>query len=263
MKRRGLSWPIATVFLVLSQRLDAAFAAVQASAEATGTTSNLTVPITVVSTGSGNLVVAMVRLSNTTDTCSGVSDNVGNTYALLGPFDSGSNPRVYMAYGVQTTGGATTVTAATPGGTASKRCFAVEFSGNASSNAAAFDTYTTGSGTTETSLSVSTLTPAASGELIVAFVSTQSSATGKSWTAGSGYTLYGGGSGNQTVRGEYKLSSGSSETAPITLNAAGTSWVEVAAAFIPAGAPTPTPTPTPSQGSFFLLVASHAFVVLQ
>ena len=217
-----------------------AFAAVQASAEATGTTGNLTVAITVTSTGAGNLVVVMVRLSNTTDTCSGVSDSAGNTYALLGPFDSGSNPRVYMAYGVQTTGGATTVTASTPGGTATKRCFAVEFSGGASTNAAVFDVSTKGSGTTETSLSVSTLTPAATGELIVAFVSTQSSATGKSWTAGSGYTLYGGGSGSQTVRGEYNLSSGSSETAPITLNAAGTNWVEIAAAFKPSGGGGPT-----------------------
>lgn len=203
-----------------------AFAAVQETTGTAGTGS--TVSETVASTGSGNLVVVALRLSTKTETCTSVTDNVGNSYALLAASDS-SGRRLYIAYGVQATGGATSITGNFSGSSATKRVIAVEFSGGASSNAAVFDASAASSGS-GTSGSV-TLTPASSGELIVAFINTEGVQT---FTAGASYTLYGGATSSSSMKGEYLLSGTTSETAPMSWTPSA-AWSEIAVAFKPSG----------------------------
>jgi len=211
-----------------------AFAFVQASADAVDSVGTATtVNMTVSATGAGNLVVAVIRMANTSNTCTSVSDNVGNTYALIGPSDNSTNIRLYLAYGVQVTGGATTITANFTGSSATKRCFAGEFSGGASTNATVFDASATANGTSTTP-AVGAITTAASGELIIGAANTNGS---PGWTAGSGFTQFGSTSGG--LRAEYKLSGGASETCPWTLGSS-VAWAAIGAAFIPSGGGGPT-----------------------
>jgi len=206
-----------------------AFAFVQASADAVDSVGTATtVNMTVSATGAGNLVVAVIRMASTSNTCTSVTDNVGNTYALVGPSDNSTNIRLYLAYGVQTTGGATTITANFTGSSATKRCFAGEFSGGESTNAAVFDASATANGTSTTP-AVASITTAASGELIIGAANTNGS---PGWTAGSGFTQFGSTSGG--LRGEYKLSGGASETCPWTLGSS-VAWAAIGAAFKPSG----------------------------
>lgn len=212
-----------------------AFAVVQqgTAGQGTGSTSS-----TLSATTAGNLVVVSARINGNTDTLTSVTDNVGNTYACSSAFDW-SEKRMYMCYGVQVTGGATTVTAAWSG-SQTHVTYAAEFSGNASTNAATFEASATGTGT-GTSLAVSALTPAASGDLIVGTYSVASSST---FTAAGGYTLYYP-TNPSTGSLEYLLSGTTSETAPATIGSSKT-WGGIAMAFLPAATPTATPTVTPT-----------------
>lgn len=228
---------VLAIGLLAARPLVAAFAAVQT---ATNNGTGSTVSVTVSATGAATIIVASVRVDGA-ETCSGVSDGNGNTYVLLGPVTEPSgNSKLYLAYGVQVTGGVTTVTASFSGSSGTKRVNVDEYSGAGSTNALAYDTHQTGTGT-GTALATSTLTPSATGELIVAFGLSRNAVT---WTAGSGYTIYSG-SGTIGIRSEYKLSGAASETAPITISSSQT-WAEIAIAFNADSGPTPTPTLTPT-----------------
>lgn len=202
---------------------------VHTSTSTTGSGGTLT--NTVTATTAGNILcVAVVVTGNgsSIETCSSVTDDKGNTYALIGPVVVTLQSNTYLAYGVQVTGGATTITAHFSGSSFAKRMHADEYNSSVGalvSNAAAFDVSTTGTGTSTTP-AVSTLTPAATGELIVAVLRPQTSST---QTAGTGYTKYGG-VVNGSLNTEYKLSGAATETAPWTL-ASSAAWAEIAAAF--------------------------------
>lgn len=205
-----------------------AFAFVQTFTPASDAVGNVaSLSLTGSATTAGSLVVVGVKLSDAGNTCNSVTDNVGNTYVLFGPYDAGSR-RSYMAYGVQVTGGATSITASfNAGGTTTKAFKGIEISGGAATNAEVFDVSSTGTGTS-TSPSVATFSPAASGELIVAFISIAASVT---WTAGSGYVLSGANPSNFGC--QYNLAGATSETAALTTSSS-RAWAEIAMAFKPA-----------------------------
>ena len=141
-----------------------AFAAVQSTTMTVSTASS--VPTTVSATGSLNLVIVHVKVAGG-ETLSSVTDDKSNTYAIVGPKIWNTTDRVYQAYGVQTTGGATTVTCTFSASTTGKRVVITEFSGNATTNATAYDKDSNGSGT-GTAASVTSFTPTNNGELISA-----------------------------------------------------------------------------------------------
>lgn len=224
------------VLVVATTRLDAGFAVVQQSSVVSGTGSNV---VSISATSAGELAVVGVRIQGVTDTITSVTDDKSNTYACSTNVDYSSR-RIYLCYGVQTTGGTTSVTVAYSG-TQTHRAYVAVFSGGAASNAAAFDTSATGTNT-GSALSVSTMTLAASGELVVAWAGTASTQT---YTAGTGYTLYYP-TNPDVTNFEYNLSATTSETAPMT--STGTPvWAEIAIAFKEAPTPTPTPTSTPTN----------------
>lgn len=206
----------------------AQFAAVQTATQVVASTT--TVSVTLSPTKVNNLVVAYAGTDNT-QTCDSVSDDKGNTYSTVITVLNGVN-RVCAAYGVQTVGGATTISFNFTG-VAAKRVGADEYSGGETSNATIFDTYTTGTGSS-TSLSVSTLTTSGSGNLIFAVCRASGSVT---HTAGSGYTSFGGVNPTST-KTQYKLSSGATETAPETISMTG-AWTEIALSFKPMVIPAP------------------------
>lgn len=199
------------------ERVTAAAAVQTANTSASSTSVVLTVSATVVD----NIIIGGVFIPSTAITLSSVTDDQGNTYATTSALDN-AGLRLYLFYGVQTAGGTTSITATVSSST-TLRIIGNEFSGAETTNATAFDASTTGTGT-GTAVSVSTLTPAASGELIVAFGFKDAFGA---WTAGSGYTNYG--ANTQFFQSQYKLSGASTETAPWTISSA--NWGEIAAAF--------------------------------
>lgn len=196
---------------------------VQTATQATG--SGTSVVITVSSTVQNNLVVIHVKVTGVTETLSSVTDDKGNTYVVSSPLAGGTEYRLYQAYGVQVTGGVTAITCNFSSNVASKRCGADEYSGNKITNATTFDASATGTGT-GTSLATGALSPAATGELIVATYAVSGPAT---FTNGTNYTLYNG-VNPVTVRSQYRLSGTTSETAPCTQNVSQT-WGVIATAF--------------------------------
>lgn len=218
------------IFLILSLLIAtppafAAFSAIQTATQATGTGSS--VAITTSATTQWSLVTVYAKLADNTETLTSITDDKSNSYTILTVLDNGGANRIYMGYGIQTTGGTTAITCNFSSNVASKRCGADEYGGFSASvtNASVFDTSTTGA-STGTALAVSTLTPAATGELIVGVGSLASATT---WTAGSGFTIYNG-SGSVSMRSEYKLSGAATETADFTI-AVSKNWAEIAAAF--------------------------------
>lgn len=192
---------------------------------------NVVAPITT-PTIAGNLLVVFVRFPNT-ESITSVTDDVGNTYVIGTPFNGVGTLNIAICYAVQVVGGATSITVTFSGATTNKAVMADEFSGNASTNATAYDTTATGSGT-GTSCATAALTPAAPGELIVGLV-LRAAATA-TFAAGSGYTLGagpGGGSTSQNICAQYRLSGTISETAPMTLGTS-VAWGDLAMAFRPA-----------------------------
>lgn len=213
------------------------FTQVNTSTQASGSTATLN--ITVTATTQNNLVVVHIKLASTSRTVNSVTDNVGNTYVVGSNLDNGSTNRLYQAYGVQVTGGATTITVNLSSST-NIRAGADEYSGGKTTNATVFDATQTGTGNS-TSLSTATLTNASTGELIV---STGGLTTAANWTQGSGYTLYNG-TGSVTLRSQYKLSGASTETAPCTIDGSAQAWTEIVRSYIPN-----TVAPT-NKGSMF------------
>lgn len=234
--RRSLA-VVAVCLALFSPRADAAFALVQGSVSSGNFSSVSTASATISASGAGHLVTAAIRLTDQTTSITSVTDSAGNTYAVTSALDY-STFRMFLAYGVQVSGGATTVTVNFSGAT-SGRFLVDEYSGNASTNAATFDVVGTGTGT-GTSAAASTFTPAASGELIVAVMGRAAAAA--TWTAGASYTLASTATLSHVT--EYRLSSTTSETAPATISLSQT-WGVLAVAFA-AATPTPTPTVTPT-----------------
>lgn len=187
--------------------------------------------VTISSTTAGNLLIVSVAVDPSI-TVSSVTDNQSSSYTVGSSVSNGGGGsfKVYQAYAVANAG-VTTVTI-TASGSGSINAIVDEYSGTATSSVN--DVRATNSGT-GTSLSVS-LTPSASGKLIVCTLLGPLATT---WTAGSGYTLYGvlnylGVS--EIMRTQYKLSGTTSETAPATINGwvAEEGWAEIATAFNPA-----------------------------
>lgn len=178
----------------------------------------------------GNLVVVHVRIVGTASVTS-VTDDKGNTYVIGSALGlPTANQSLYQAYGVQVTGGATTITV-TLSTSIAVRLGADEYSGTAASNAAVADQSSTGTGS-GSSLAVSSFSPSATGLLIVACGNIAASPT---WTAGSGYVLASG-SGSVAMRSQYKLSGAASETAPMTTSLS-TEWAEIARSYKLAASP--------------------------
>lgn len=203
-----------------------AFLFVQTKQNATGGASSLVITLTSAATV-GNLLVINMKFGGVSVSTPTVTDNSGtpNTYALaVGPIDEpiASDFRCFQFYGVQVTGGATTVTISWTG-TFAARIVVDEFSGGATTNATVFDQATSGNGS-GTSASVPSFSPTTTGELISAGVAFNGAT---SITAGTDYTL----ATNQTNQSsEYRLSSAASETAPMSWT--GTlRWVETAGAY--------------------------------
>lgn len=190
--------------------------------------------VSVSATGQNNVVVVTIAFSAIRSGIS-VTDNAStpNTYAQAGTTNDGSIS-IYQFYGVQVTGGATSITVSWTGG-GSVAPIAEEFSGGATSNAAIFDKSSTGTGSAATSGAVTSFAPTNSGELIVSSIIFN--AVISSPTAGTNYAL--GISSSTTKATEYRLNGTTSETAPISwTNSA--NYDEVAGAYLPApAAPSP------------------------
>lgn len=218
-----------------------AFAFRQSKQGSSAATTSITITPTS-SQAKNNLVIVNIKFATLTPSGVSVTDNasIPNTYASVGVTASGGGATaVYQFYGVQVTAGATTVTASWTGN-ATVRITVDEYSGGALTNATVFDQATTASATS-TSVAVGAFSPASTGELICASAAlTLTTAV----AAGTGYTL----SQNNTSQAvEYKLSSGASETAPMTLTGATASWAEVVGAYKVA-------PPTNNAGQFFVFM---------
>lgn len=212
---------------------DGPFALIQSKQTASGSTASL-VHTFATATTQNNLVIANVKVAQIGATPTSVVDSAGNTYALAGSQEvniGGSPITVYQYYGVQTTGGATTLTVNLPSAQAIRICVE-EFSGGLTTNATVFDKVATNlGGGADTSASL-TLAPSKAGELISVFLVTTGGGT---FTAGSNYTI---GTQNTNGTSEYRLSSLTSETAPISWTSGTISgWAEIAGAYLPKLAP--------------------------
>lgn len=208
----------------------------------TGTSGN----ITIASTTAGNLVVVHIDLQDYTRAVNSVTDNKGNTYASAGSqVASGNNDKYYVFYGVQVTGGATTITV-NLNFSSGVNVVVDEYSGGASTNATVFDVNATGTTASGTGLYTINLAPSATGKLIVAFLANNSGVNISS--AASGYTLYSNASG-YGLSSEYKLSGTTSELP-------GATWVSttvrtiIATSFNAAAAAN-------TNGGFFILRRRH------
>lgn len=205
---------------------------VQTATQALATASS--VAVTLSPTTLNNLVVVHIKVGTNTETCTSVTDNVGNTYVVVGPAEQSTVLRGYQAYGIQTIAGATTITCNFSGGAFGKRVGADEYTMTTTmTNATVYNSFAVGNGNSAAA-ATATLTPTGTGKLIVASIPTDFSTT---WTAGTGYTLSSG-SGSIALRGQYKPSSSATETAPATLGGSG-NWCEIAVAYNLTGAAIP------------------------
>lgn len=226
---------IIVAILFCTNEAFAAFLPVQQARNQSASSSGISV--TVSATTQGNLVVVGIDMDDQVATLTSVTDNASggsNTYALSSAVDF-SGKRMYVAYGVQVNGGATSITTAYSGATAFTRVGVDEYSGGATTNATVFDKSSTGSGG-GTSLGVTSFTPTQDGNLIVAWGMINNFLT---WTAGTNYTLYNGPNPEQ-LKSEYRLSSSGAETAPMSTATDSFGWGEIAMSFNPAPASTTT-----------------------
>ena len=223
-----------------------AFALVQTGTAGGGTGS---VSVTMASTGLKNLVVVTIIVQGTSDTLSTLTDNQGNTYEITTVVERYF--RIYQCYGVQITSGATSITATFSGSSNTHRIQASEFSGFGASatNANVYDNTSTGTGGpgTSSNASVTAFAPSASGNLVVASYTLNNQGIVPGWVAGINYTLA---FDVLRVFGQvYRLSSGTSETAPASMAAhvGGVYWCGRAISF-----KVPTPVATPRSYGFII-----------
>lgn len=207
-----------------------AFALVQTGTAGGGTGS---VSVTLSSTGVNNLLVVAIIVQGTTDSLLTLTDNQGNAYVITTVVAAVF--RIYECYGIQTTGSATSITATFSGSSNTHRIQASEFSGFGASptNATVYDNTSTGIGPPGTSATalVTAFAPSASGNLVVASYTLDNQAIVPGWVAGTNYTLA---FDVLRVFGQvYRLSSGTSETAPASVAAhvGGVRWVGRAISF--------------------------------
>ncbi len=192
------------------------FTQVQKSAIVTGTTV-LSKVITLSPTTANNLVVVHTLIPAGV-TVTSITDDKGNAYVVgSAVLNNNSSYQAWQSYGVQTTGGTTSITVNFSASSATvKSTGAEEYSGGETTNAAIIDVRGSASATA-TSITSSTITPAAAGELIVCTGGVNASRT---WTAGTGYTLYLGTNPNQLIA-QYKLSGTTSEAPSMSISGAG------------------------------------------
>lgn len=195
------------------------------STQGSGTGSfSITIPAATVN----NVLIVNIKINSAATTVTSVTDNAStpNTYAkAIGPIVSGNT--MYQYYGVQVTGGATTVTV-NLSASSTARADVDEFSGGQQTNASVFDVATSNTGASGVSASLATpLAPANNGELISA--SLAPSVTVSTFVAGTNYTL---GVNQNNLASEYRLSGTTSETAPISWTTSA-NWILVAGAYIP------------------------------
>jgi hypothetical protein len=169
----------------------------------------------------GNIIVVGVRANNSV-TINTPTDDKSHTYLAATAQISSGAARVRMWYAVQTTGGMTQVTVTTSG-TATIDMAVEEYAGVQRNSP--LGNVSSGTGTTETSWSVASFSPTATGNLIVVFGGGLF-AGAVDFTAGSNYTL---GLDGVTAATEHRLVSADPETAPLTAGTAPTAWAEVAA----------------------------------
>lgn len=167
-----------------------------------------------------NLLVLNMKFTADPGTISITNSGTPNTYAMA-VSGGGIGLFGYQYYGVQTNGGATTVTVSWVNSTAA-RIILDEFSGNATTNAAVFDKSATNTGTSTSGSG--TLAPTSSGELISAGYLFGTAGT---FTAGTDYTAS---TANTNGSAEYRLSGTTSETMPASWTNS-VSWVLVAGAY--------------------------------
>lgn len=187
---------------------------------------NVTTPVTPYTQGS--LVILTIRIITTSNVVSSITDTAGNTYALAaGPVDTATPMRMWQYYGVQVTGGATSITV-TFDGSITSRVVADEFIGGRPTNTTVFDASSTGlSSGGQNASAVTAFPPTMRGELVAAGLGFGSGAT--AITAGAGYVMA---NNTQTVIASmYRLASSQSETAPATWTTSN-AYTEVAGAYI-------------------------------
>lgn len=200
-----------------------AAAAVQTATQGTGGGASIGVTFSS-PTVQGNLVVLPIRIAGASDTCTGVTDDKGNSYVLIGPVTNGSN-RLYQAYGVQVVGGVTALTVSFSGASNAKRCGADEYSGCASSNAAVIDQTNSNTGTS--TAPACTLSPSAAGKLVVMALGVPTAPT---WTIDSNYTRYSG-VGVVTTISQYRLSGTASESVTDGISGGAQGWITILTSF--------------------------------
>ena len=223
-----------------------AFALVQTGTAGGGTGS---VSVTLSSTGVDNLLVVAIIVQGTIDSLLTLTDNQSNTYEIQSYVQAGF--RIYQCYGVQITSGTTSITATFSGSSNTHRIQASEFSGfgAGATNATVYDNTSTGigpAGSSATAL-VAAFSPSASGNLVVASYTLENQASVPGWVAGTNYTLA---FDVLRVFGQvYRLSSGTSETAPasVAVHPAGVRWCGRAISF-----KVPTPVATPRSYGFII-----------
>jgi hypothetical protein len=214
-----------------------AFALAHTTQGATGGATSLA--ITVPATTINNLVVINMKFNGAVSNIS-VTDNAStpNKYYMASPGGS-STIICYQFYGVQITGGATTITISWTTSQAA-RITVDEFSGGVADNATVLYKAAVANGNSQ-SASVTAITIPATGFLVSAGVGL-TSASGIA--AGSGYTL----ATTQTNQStEYKLSGALSETGPLTWTSAASLWGECVGVYAPSGSPQ-------YHGSFFTVM---------
>ena len=211
-----------------------------------GATKTFTVVPPSSATTTNSLVVISFRFavgslpSNITAT-----DNQGNTYSLVSIKQTPSTSQQgAMIYGYQKTGGVTEIyvvvtSVSTP---ITSSSYFSEYGGYGSdlNNTVIYDKESeTSSNGNETSFSVPSFNPSRVGNLIVSSLSVSGGAS--TLTAGANYTRLGSGAGSSVLDGEYRLSGGASETAPMTSFTTSGGWVYITASFkdMPTG-PFPT-----------------------
>lgn len=202
------------------------FYKIQSVSNATGGAVSLVITLSAPAVAN-HLIVVNVKTGVGGSSSATVTDNAStpNTYIkAVGPTNNGAF-RMYQFYGVQVTGGATQITV-TLNSSDSIRVGVNEFSGNALTNALVYDTSTSKSGT-GTSGAVDAFSPLGTGELIVAGYGLAAAGTP---AAGTDYTLITGSTTNNAE--EYRLSSDSSETAPMIWTNS-VAWTAVVGAYKP------------------------------
>lgn len=193
------------------------FAAVRTNAVGVKDTPGTSYVYPVTATIINNLLVVHIDAAFGSVDVTSVTDNQGNAYVLSSKVVGPDGQRAYMAYGVQVTGGATSVTINLSGSNDGYVIVAAdEFSGGKTTNALIFDQTSSnvsgGSTNNVTSFALS------AGELVIGSVT---SFSGGPFAAGTGYTRYVN-DDSWGIYSQYKLSSGTLESSPCTPSGAST-----------------------------------------